>query len=74
MLSELLSAFKMMVLPLSVSFIVAIITFVFWALHRNRYWKNLNVLAFHPVNAIYWDIQRHSAVLGFNLRSIHEGL
>jgi cytochrome P450 family 6 len=43
MLSEALNVFLSILLPLSVSFIVALMTFVWWALHRNKYWKNLNV-------------------------------
>lgn len=44
MLTEVLNVFRWIVIPLSVSFIAVIITFILWALHRNQYWKNLNLL------------------------------
>jgi cytochrome P450 family 6 len=41
--AEILSVFWSMLMPIAVSFVVVVMTFVVWSLHRNRYWKNLNV-------------------------------
>lgn len=38
-----LSVFQSMLIPVAVSFAIALTTFVWWSLRRNKYWKNLNV-------------------------------